>query len=141
MPLAGAMSTRYRACGAVIYRGRILMVRHVHDGRDYWTLPGGGIEPDETPEQAAEREVFEETGVVVKAERFLFELSSRSGRNSSLCFLMSEPRDPEIQVGVDPEQGHLHADDRMLQDVKWHSLSCMREDYMVSRVLEILGDR
>lgn len=117
------------------------MVRHVHDGRDYWTLPGGGIEPHETPERAAEREVFEETGVVVKTERFLFELSSKSGRNSSLCFLMSEPQDPEIQVGVDPEQEHLHADDRMLQDVKWHSLSSMREDYMVSRVLEILGSR
>lgn len=27
-----------------------------------WVLPGGGIDSDETPEQAAKREVFEETG-------------------------------------------------------------------------------
>ena len=28
-----------------------------------WTLPGGVVEPDETPEQAAHREVDEETGL------------------------------------------------------------------------------
>jgi len=28
-----------------------------------WTLPGGGIEQDETPEHCAAREVFEETGL------------------------------------------------------------------------------
>lgn len=27
-----------------------------------WVLPGGGIDPDETPEEAVIREVFEETG-------------------------------------------------------------------------------
>jgi len=29
----------------------------------FWFPPGGGIEPDETPEDAARREVYEETGL------------------------------------------------------------------------------
>lgn len=32
-----------------------------------WTLPGGGVEKDETPEQAAMREVEEETGLKIKS--------------------------------------------------------------------------
>lgn len=32
-----------------------------------WTLPGGGVEKDETPEQAAAREAEEETGLKIKS--------------------------------------------------------------------------
>jgi len=38
---ANGVATRIRACGAVFHQDRILMVRHIHDGRDYWTLRGG----------------------------------------------------------------------------------------------------
>jgi 8-oxo-dGTP pyrophosphatase MutT (NUDIX family) len=46
--------------------GRVLLVRRADNGA--WTLPGGIIEPAEQPADAAVREVFEETGVVVVPE-------------------------------------------------------------------------
>ena len=44
-----------RSCGALIHEGRILMVLHHEGGRQYRTLPGGEIEPGETPELALVR--------------------------------------------------------------------------------------
>lgn len=55
-----------RAAG-ILYRagGDILLLKRAADAGDYpghWCFPGGGIEADETPEQAARRESLEEVG-------------------------------------------------------------------------------
>ena len=44
--------------------GRVLLARHADT--DMWTAPGGMIEPYETPADAAVRETWEETGVLVQ---------------------------------------------------------------------------
>lgn len=56
--------------GAVVHdaAGRLLLIRRghaPHAGR--WSLPGGHIEAGESPAQAVEREVLEETGLRVRA--------------------------------------------------------------------------
>lgn len=46
---------------------RLLLQRK--SGPENWSLPAGGIEPGETPQDALEREVLEETGrAVIKAD-------------------------------------------------------------------------
>jgi 8-oxo-dGTP pyrophosphatase MutT (NUDIX family) len=49
--------------------GRLLLGEDTGTGG--WTLPGGAIDPNENPADAAVRECFEETGLLVKPERLV----------------------------------------------------------------------
>ena len=49
--------------------GRVLLGRHGAEGR--WVLPGGAIEPLETPADAAAREAWEETSLAVELGRIV----------------------------------------------------------------------
>ncbi len=42
---------------------RVLLIRSEWDGRSLWFVPGGRIEPGESPEVAARRELHEESGM------------------------------------------------------------------------------
>ena len=56
--------------GAIVHDsdGRLLLVRRRNDpGRGLWSVPGGRVEPGETLPAAVEREVWEETGLRVRA--------------------------------------------------------------------------
>ncbi len=48
---------------------RLLLVHHAEG--DHWAPPGGAVEPDESPADAAVRECFEETGLHVRPLQIL----------------------------------------------------------------------
>ena len=139
-PGVRGVSVRHRACAALIRDGKILMVRHVHDGKNYWTLPGGGIEPGESAAQAAEREVKEETGLDTRVVRLLWERPWNPDGSQERCLLV-DPVDTnqEASAGADPEEAHLPADSRMLKEARWWPLTEMKSDVQVSKVLQALS--
>ena len=93
-----------RVCAAIIRDGHILMVRHRHDGRDYWTLPGGGVEPGEHPDRAVAREVYEEVGLHGTVECLLFEHVFHGFRiTKEYCYLVAVTDEECPMLGYDPE--------------------------------------
>ena len=63
-------TTRIAAYGLVLQEEGILLCRiapRVAEWAGFWTLPGGGIEFGEDPEEAMVREVQEETGLRVRS--------------------------------------------------------------------------
>lgn len=56
---------RNRAAAIIIRNGELLLIHRQKPGRDYYILPGGGVELDESFEEACIREVKEETGLDV----------------------------------------------------------------------------
>jgi 8-oxo-dGTP pyrophosphatase MutT (NUDIX family) len=67
---------RRRATTIVTFPQGVLLVRQ-HHGRQFM-LPGGGIEPDELDIIGAIRELQEETTLIARSARFLFEYESDS---------------------------------------------------------------
>lgn len=59
-------------CSAMIFdekREKVLLTQRADNGR--WCVPGGGMESGESAAQACEREVWEETGLRVRATRLI----------------------------------------------------------------------
>lgn len=106
MPCAGAL-IRDEA-------GRVLLVRHV-EGR--WQLPGGAIDPDESPAEAARRECLEEASVEIEVGRIVGAFGGPEYRvtyaNGDEVGVVSTVFEAEIVAGT-PEPG----DDETVE-VRW----------------------
>lgn len=51
--------------------GYVALIERHRRGMHYWAVPGGGIEPGESPAEAARREIGEELGLDVILERLI----------------------------------------------------------------------
>jgi len=98
-------------CSAVIFdptRTKVLLTQRMDNGR--WCLPGGHMESGETAAEACEREVLEETGLVVRAKRLLGVYSNpdqlviyKDGNKAFFVVLNFEVEVLEGEVGLSDE--------------------------------------
>lgn len=95
----------------------VLAARRTRRGDLAWGLPKGLVEPDETPEQAAIREVGEETGLDAEVEaslgdiRYFYVWESVRVRKAVHFFLMRATG------------GDVSKHDHEMEDVRWFPLS------------------
>ena len=65
---------RIRAGVILIDDGKVALIERHRAGMHYYVFPGGCVDEDETPEQAAVREMEEETGLRVTVKRKVVEV-------------------------------------------------------------------
>ena len=119
------MSIRCSAKALILDEGRLLLNKCVSHAGVYYTLPGGGIEPGETPEQAVLRELKEECGLDGTILRPLA-VQYKSGGGAEYSFEVSVPEGQEAITGYDPEES---VDNPPLKEVLWMKLDeiCERD--------------
>ncbi|MDR1815628.1 MAG: NUDIX hydrolase [Clostridiales Family XIII bacterium] len=87
--------------------GKILLVRQKHDTGEIWMLPGGAIDEGETSQDAAIREVMEETGIIIHIERLLWHVEEASAERGQrfVNFFLGRAIGGKPELGEDPELG------------------------------------
>lgn len=108
---------RNRSVVFVVRNKRILMEKLCYDGRTFYSIPGGGIEDGETPEQTAIRELKEECGldgVIIKKLAEIY-----NNERTEYSFEVRVPENQNAVKGYDPEEP---LDDQPIKDVIWMDL-------------------
>ncbi|HEX8856684.1 MAG TPA: NUDIX hydrolase [Thermoleophilaceae bacterium] len=102
-----------RAAGGVLVRDGLVLLVH-RPKYDDWSLPKGKLDPDESWEDAAVREVYEETGWRTHLGRFLTEThyNDRKGRPKTVRWWEMEPLE---HTGFEPNDE--------IDDLRWVPLS------------------
>lgn len=87
-------SPRLTVDGVIIREGKILLIRRVNNPfKNKWALPGGYVEYGEKVEDAAIREVLEETGLKVEIDKLFGVYSDPDrdprGHTVTIVFIMN----------------------------------------------------
>jgi ADP-ribose pyrophosphatase len=123
------------AVGAVVFRdNRVLLVRRGQPpSQDLWAIPGGRVEIGETLQEAAEREILEETHITIKAldPVYTFDYIERDGSASVryhyvIVDLMAD------YVGGEPRAGDDAA------DVRWVAAEELDDLKVSSKTVHLL---
>ncbi len=95
------MERKIKVRGIAVLDGKLLCLKlkpypgSAHSERDFWCLPGGGVDEGESLLDAFRREMVEELGVEPKVGRLLYvqQFSHRNTDFTEFLFLVENPED------------------------------------------------
>jgi len=99
---------RVRAGVVLIENGKVALIERHRAGKHYFVFPGGGVDEGETAEQAAIREMEEETGLRVTVLRRLTEVHFEM---SEQVYYLAERLDGQFGTGTGVEFTNSDPDD------------------------------
>ena len=100
------MKTAARAI--IIENGKLLVIRRDKENTQYYTLPGGVIDANETAEVALRREVVEETGLHITSARLVYIEKHPEPYNEQYIFLCEVAAHGDAALADDSEEAMLN---------------------------------
>ncbi len=90
--------------GIIVKDNKIAVIKRIREKngktREYYVLPGGGVEQNETLEEAMHREAVEELGIEIKIKGILYKFVNMGELNH---FMLCEFLNGEFGTGTGPE--------------------------------------
>jgi 8-oxo-dGTP pyrophosphatase MutT (NUDIX family) len=85
-----------RVSAIIVKNKKVLLMHRKKDGEEYWVFPGGGVEENETSEQAIKREVLEETSLKVTDCSYSFDYLDENKVAHPVFVCEVEDGDPKL---------------------------------------------
>ncbi len=107
----------------IIEDNKLLLMRRIKDGSQYFTLVGGRLKEGESVEQALIREVKEETGLTITRARQVFFEEHPEPYNEQYIYLCEIGPHEGIAIQTDSEEDSLNKEGMNIHELVWAYIS------------------